>query len=461
MNNNGGNSRQICLLLSPLSLICIFYCYSCYRYFMHWGKFNRIYKVSEKESSIFNYAWNKSLLVVNDLLAILEDNINSIENLRDIHPTFFNALLANNMIISDSEDEISSVKKHILSELYSKQVLRLTINPTLDCNLNCWYCYEKHNKEAYIDGQTRQSLYNFVQHQVSKGVQLVQLAFLGGEPLLGFHERAFPIIEAVKRICAEKGIDLKLHFTTNGVLLSHKVVDKISYFNIPTSFQIAFDGNQCFHDATKNFHGKGTFDTVLRNVRYALKQHFRINIRCNYTLSNVSSFCDLFDEIRMWEDVDKSLIAVSLQRIWQEKPTEELYIKARSLNEYICKLGFASNVANSYCANSYCYADYYNSYVVNYNGDVYKCTAREFNGAHKVGKINSLGLLRRTSEAYLPESKFKDYCDSCSLLPICTICLQTHMENPNGACPKVISDEDKEREIRNLFDAMYGKRIYC
>ena len=114
---------------------------------MHWGKFNRIYKVSEKESSIFNYAWNKSLLVVNDLLAILEDNINSIENLRDIHPTFFNALLANNMIISDSEDEISSVKKHILSELYSKQVLRLTINPTLDCNLNCWYCYE-----TYMNG---------------------------------------------------------------------------------------------------------------------------------------------------------------------------------------------------------------------------------------------------------------------------------------------------------------------
>lgn len=400
------------------------------------------------------------MLIVNELAAIIKRNVNSIDSIRDVHPTFFDALLANNMIVADPEDEVCSVKKHILSELYNQQVLRLTINPTLDCNLNCWYCYEKHNKDAYMDGQTMQSLYNFVQRQVSKGVKIVQLAFFGGEPLLGFHKHAYPIIKAVKKICAEKGIDLKLHFTTNGVLLSPKVVDKISHFNIPTSFQIAFDGNQRYHDATKNLHGKGTFDTVLRNVRYALKQHFRINVRCNYTTSNISSFCDLFDEIIKWEEVDKSLIAVSLQRIWQEKPTEELYIKTKSLNEYICKLGFVSSVANAYCANSYCYADYSNSYVVNFNGDVYKCTAREFDGAHKVGEIDPLGLLRRTSYAYLPESKFKDYCDSCSLLPICTICLQTHMENSNDACPKVISDEDKEREIRNLFDAMYGKRIH-
>jgi len=88
---------------------------------------------------------------------------------------------------------------------------------------------------------------------------------------------------------------------------------------------------------------------------------------------------------------------------------------------------------------------------INYNGDVYKCTAREFDGTHKVGEIDSLGLLKRTSDAYLPESKFKDYCDSCMLLPICTICLQTHMENPNDACPKAISDEDMEIDIRNLF----------
>ena len=244
---------------------------------------------------------------------------------------------------------------------------------------------------------------------------------------------------------------MKLHFTTNGVLLSRNVVDKISQFNLPTSFQIAFDGNRQYHNTMKKLHGEGTFDIVLRNVRYALRQHIRINVSCNYTLRNISSFHELFDELGNWEDVDKSLISVSLQRIWQEKPTEELYIKAKSLNEYICKLGFASSVANSYCANSYCYADYNNSYVINYNGDVYKCTAREFDGTHKVGEIDSLGLLKRTSDAYLPESKFKDYRDSCMLLPICTICLQTHMENPNDACPKAISDEDMEIDIRNLF----------
>lgn len=427
---------------------------------MYWSKYNRIYVISQKESAIFNYAWNKSILVENDLLGILKRNINSIENLRAIHPTFFKTLFENNMIVADSENETDSVKKHILSELYNSEVLRLTINPTLDCNLNCWYCYEKHDKGAYMSEQIMHSLYTFVRFQLSKGVKQVRLSFFGGEPLLRFHERALPIIESVKRICAERGVDLKLHFTTNGVLLSHKVVDKISQLNLPTSFQIAFDGNRHCHDATKNLCGKGTFDIVLKNVRNALKRHFRVNVRCNYTLRNISSFRDLFDELGNWDDVDKSLIAVSLQRIWQEKPTAELYVKTKALNEYICKYGFTSSVANSYCANSYCYADYNNSYVINYNGDVYKCTAREFDGSHKVGEINSLGLLGKAKEAYLPESKFKHYCDSCSLLPICTICLQTHKENLNDACPKEISEEDKERQIRNLFDTLFRKQTH-
>lgn len=179
---------------------------------MYWSKYNRIYEISEKESVVFNYAWNKSLLVVNELVDLIKRNINSIDSIRDVHPTFFKALLVNNMAVPDFKDEVLAVKKHILSELYNNEVLRLTINPTLDCNLNCWYCYEKHDKNAYMSERILLSLVHLVRYQVSKGVRQVQLSFFGGEPLLGFYKRAFPIIESVNRICMERGHWLEIAF---------------------------------------------------------------------------------------------------------------------------------------------------------------------------------------------------------------------------------------------------------
>ena len=55
--------------------------------------------------------------------------------------------------------------------------------------------------------------------------------------------------------------------------------------------------------------------------------------------------------------------------------------------------------------------------------------------------------------------RIKPYCNGCSLLPICTICSQTHRENFSNECPKIISEDDKEGQIKRRFNEMFAEHI--
>lgn len=147
---------------------------------MYWSKYNRIYEVDSDNFAIYNYAWNKSIFIVKELKDILQRHINAIDDLSVIHSTFFRALIANKMIVNNVSEEIENVKENILVTLSSCKTLRLTINPTLDCNLRCWYCYETHNKKAYMSDQTIKSIGNLVARRLNGNVENVILAFLAG-----------------------------------------------------------------------------------------------------------------------------------------------------------------------------------------------------------------------------------------------------------------------------------------
>lgn len=82
---------------------------------MYWSKYNRIYRVDNERFAIYNYAWNKCVFIVNYLMDILQEHINAVDNLSNVHSSFYDSLVANKMIVTDSSEEIQSVKQHILS----------------------------------------------------------------------------------------------------------------------------------------------------------------------------------------------------------------------------------------------------------------------------------------------------------------------------------------------------------
>lgn len=426
---------------------------------MYWSRYNRIYKISDDHYAIYNYAWGKAVFLITDLMDILRQHKDAIDDINTLHPNFHKALLENRMIVNDPKEEISDVKNKIIRELSSDKILKLTVNPTLDCNLRCWYCYENHNKKAYINKDTMSSIARFVNRRVVGDTNKVELSFFGGEPLLTAIDRAIPLAKEIGEICKSRGKRITLHFTTNGYLLSNKIVDEIAALNIPTAFQIAFDGGREMHNEIKRTKGMGTYDTILANVDYALSKHFKIIVRCNYTSRNIDSFRDLVDDIQKLNHLDHNLVRVSLQRVWQETATMELEEKCLAVNNYIETKGINSDNGDTVCSKSYCYADYDNSYVINYNGDVFKCTARDFNTHNSIGKINKDGIIEYFDKTYKLENRFTEDCVKCSLLPICTICSQTHKENSFNGCPRNISEVDKERQIRKHFNEIFANYL--
>ena len=68
-------------------------------------------------------------------------------------------LIDGKFLIEEDNDEVHFLQKSILQATSNKDEFILHINPTLDCNLNCWYCYENHIKGSRIFKDTEETIF--------------------------------------------------------------------------------------------------------------------------------------------------------------------------------------------------------------------------------------------------------------------------------------------------------------
>ena len=56
------------------------------------------------------------------------------------HPSLFNLFSRKNFIVDINLDEQNYISLNCLKTIFMDSTYKITINPTLDCNFNCWYC---------------------------------------------------------------------------------------------------------------------------------------------------------------------------------------------------------------------------------------------------------------------------------------------------------------------------------
>ena len=333
--------------------------------------------------------------------------------------------------------------------------------PTLECNFNCWYCYENRIKGMMTE-KTINSIIKFVKNHIkSNGIKHFQLDWFGGEPLLGFENAVYPISKKIKSLCKKNNIYFTNMITTNGFLINKEMIKKCREIGL-NSFQITLDGNEEAHNKVKKDSDaenvyKKTIGNIIDLIDGLEKPH--ILLRINYTKQNSENITDIINDI---DEDHRKKIEVSFQQVWQTEGTQK-GINIESCNSEFETSGFNAPLYKLDNKHHKCYADLMSQMVINFDGKVFKCTARDFAESEPDGNLTSEGTIdwnnvinERMSRTTIENER----CLDCELLPACWgPCSQKVIECKPDEFNQICNKSGIEKTVQVLMNDFYKKNI--
>jgi uncharacterized protein len=168
---------------------------------------------------------------------------------------------------------------------------RIVLNVTNQCNLACGYCYEySDDKISNTTGKPKYMNHTIAESAIDMLIKesatrpAVHVTFFGGETLMNF-----PLlkssVEYAKEKCAEAGKKVEFSLTTNGTLLTEKIIDFLSDHQIGVT--VSIDGDRELNDRMRIFHdGRGSYDVIVPKIKMLLARHRTNSIGARVTLSS-------------------------------------------------------------------------------------------------------------------------------------------------------------------------------
>lgn len=428
------------------------------------SRFNKYVHFITAEGQCFIYDISTTTAIVLDkrLFDLARQLRENIETLQNRHKEFYECLVDRNIIVSDDYDEASALIRHYEALDRNPDEFSIIVNPTLDCNLRCWYCYENHGRGTIMRPNVINAVKRLIDRKVGwEGLKRLNISFFGGEPLLGWRNVVMPLLTHADSICRRHNVSLSCGFTTNGVLLDEtKLNDLIAIGQNKASFQITIDGNRHIHNNSRIGENRlPTYDIILNNVKRGAANGFPVTLRFNYTPDNIGSFIDVLSDIVSLPEGHKKNIRCSFQQIWQttdRKLQDEAFRYAQLFKEE----GFMTTCDISY-SRHHCYADHENQITINYNGDLFKCTAREFDQSSREGVITPDGILEINDRYH--ERMNRKYsnkaCLQCDILPLCNgRCSQHKLETFNDSSCRLGYDTTTRRFfiLGSFYDRVFN-----
>ena len=106
----------------------------------------------------FNLASNGFLLLHKELGEQVKALRHAIGQLQNLHPELFDKMLRMGMIVEAETDEVKALVDAWRAHDADPSTFGLIVNPTLGCNLRCWYCYEQHDRMPMMEEAVRHSI---------------------------------------------------------------------------------------------------------------------------------------------------------------------------------------------------------------------------------------------------------------------------------------------------------------
>jgi uncharacterized protein len=354
----------------------------------------------------------------------LQSSLNNLEEFERFYPSYFALLKAKSFITDDKVDELDIIRFLNRKDIYLDNFYRLTINPTLECNFNCWYCYETHPK-GYVSEELKEKIIKHINNVASDNqIRGLDLSWFGGEPLLYFEKIVYPISLKAKSILEKNKLLFHNHATTNAYLIDKQMVKKFKEIDL-TTFQITIDGVKEEHDKIRNEKGKPSFEKIMENINLICESNEKAHVllRINYTDKTLESIDTIFDLIP--QTIKKTQISIGFHRVWQtinNSNNKNAKNKLIAVIDEAINRGFLCSYPESIPeGHKRCYADKFWHAEINFDGNVYKCTMDYTKPPH--GKILDNGNIEwdnsYISTMYANSTFENEMCLKCKLLPIC------------------------------------------
>ena len=301
-----------------------------------------------------------------------------------------------------------------------------------DCNLRCKYCFgdggSYGQERAVMSPEVGCRAIDYMLENCGPFRKHFEVDFFGGEPLMNM-KTVKAVAEHVHKMEKEKGVQIKLTMTTNGMLLNDENIKWLNDNNV--SVVISTDGRREVHDRMRpDAGGHGTYDKVMKNFKKFVDsrkgEHYYM--RGTYTNENLDFTEDVlamhdagFDVLSMepvvLKDSPLALREEHLPRIYEEYDRlTEAYLKRHREGKGFFFFHFNMDLSNGPCVAkrlSGCGAGH-EYFAVAENGDLYPCHQFVGREGYKLGSIYD-GVTNKELPQYFRESHVlnKEKCRDC------------------------------------------------
>jgi uncharacterized protein len=385
----------------------------------HLNRFCLTQPITSTADLITNFENNNQIVVSNKLRPFLKNIGSSYHHLINTFPEIASRLRKCDIILPNSINELERVITKRNTERSDSSIYHLIINPTLDCNVSCWYCYEAHVADSKMTIEVAEAIcMNFKKHFLDKSYKMLKLSFFGGEPLLRKATIQYLIAEADK-FCKENSLELLIDITTNATLFTTSFLTFLS--NFTCRFQITLDGHEAQHNDVKKFKsGLGNpYRLTLKNIHRIQKfiPNSYVCVRINFDANTLLKFDDILNDI---DDLDRKKTLVILKKIWQ---VNHQAVDRELIDNAISSLLENGFLIDYYGQGGWCFADMDNQATINFDGKVFRCTTIDrFDDTTSLGNLElSTGKIKWDADKvkYLANMEISEKCLNCVMLPSC------------------------------------------
>ena len=309
----------------------------------------------------------------------------------------------------------------------------LTICPTMGCNFDCPYCFEKHTP-GRMSREIQDQVIRLAERMLdaSRARRLFVMWF-GGEPLLA-PDIIRDLSERLIALAREKKADYAAGIVTNGYLLTEENAQLLQNAQVMWA-QVTLDGMQSRHDQTRCLAGgRPTFDRIIKNLR-EVSIPFPVIIRQNVHEGNREDMLPLAKLILRLKEESGNHLGYYPHAVFDSDAAEE---RGRQVS-LLCGSGagdlglFQGTIDFQQGQGLFCGAGNLWTIGIDDQGRLNKCWEDSGNGAHSFGDAAHWDPLRPLETAAHPENLIRylnaghledPECRDCVWLPRC-----------RGGCP--------------------------